>query len=90
MLQQVVGESPLYQEIMQLGEERGLKLGEERGKLEGLREAVLDLYADRAPELVDAARTFISALNDQTQLRALLRQVSQAQDVARLRELLGQ
>ncbi len=100
VLQKVVEESPLYQEIIQLGEERGLKLGEERGlklgeergeergKIEGLRVAIVDLCGAKAPEMAETLSAHIRQITDPVRLRQILLGISQAQTPEELRLLI--
>src|SRR5215470_15208977 len=67
----ILRETPIYQEI--------LKEGRERGQLEALRQAIVDIVVERFPKLVRLAKKQVAAIEDPELLRHVLVKVSVAQ-----------
>lgn len=72
----ILRETWVFQEIMQEGEEKGLKKG-----LDELRQTLLDVVQARFPELVFLARGQVAFIENPEVLRALIVKVSTAHTV---------
>jgi predicted transposase YdaD len=81
----ILRESPLYQQILAEGEARGEAKGEAKG-IAAMRQAILEIVQQRFASLTDLAETLVAAINDLTQLQDLLRKLIQAQDVEQARQ----
>lgn len=82
---ELVRTSPLYQEIMHQGEERGIKVGE----LQTLREVALRLVRRHYPNLEEAARARLKAIEDTDQLQLIIDGLDDARDMAAAHAVLG-
>lgn len=78
---ELVRKSPLYQEI--------LHEGEELGELRVLREVALRLIKRHYPDLEEAARSRLEAIEDTDQLQQIIDGLDDAQDLAAARAALG-
>ncbi len=67
----IIRESPYYQEILQEGREEG--------KLEALRQTVIDIVVERFPRLLRTARKQVTFMEDPTALRHAIVKLSMAQ-----------
>ena len=76
MFNDILRETWVFQEVMQEGEEKGLKKG-----LEDLRQALLDVVQARFPELAFLARGQIAFIEDLEVLRSLIVKMSTAQTI---------
>ena len=75
MLEDFLRDTPVYQEVLAKGEERGLeiglKLGFKKGILQVLRQTLLDIVLERFPEFVCLAKKQSEAIEDPELLRHL-------------------
>ena len=67
----ILRETPIYQEI--------LKEGLERGQFEELRQAIVDIVVEHFPKLVRSAKKQVAAIEDPELLQHVLVKVSVAQ-----------
>ncbi len=100
MLEDIMKESWVYQEKMQLAEERGLAKGLEKGLEEGLatglekalqshRQAIVDIVSKRFPLLSQLSSQQVAHMTDLDALRILVVNISIADNVeAARRELI--
>ncbi len=79
----ILRETWVFQEIMQEGEEKGLKKG-----LEGLRQTLLDVVQARFPELSFLARGQVAFIEDLEVLRGLIVKMSTAQTMEQAQQRL--
>lgn len=80
MFQDILRESPIYQEIV----EQGL----EKGKIQGQREMLLDLVQMRFPELLTLAKQQTDGITDSGVLPSLNHKLFAAQTVEEARQVL--
>jgi hypothetical protein len=80
MFQDILRESPIYQEIV----EQGL----EKGKIQGQREMLLDLVQMRFPELLTLAKQQTDGITDPGVLSSLNHKLFVAQTVEEARQVL--
>src|SRR5215469_16933187 len=71
----ILRETPIYQEILKEGREEGL----ERGRIEALRQAIVDIVVERFSKLVRLAKKQVAAIEDPEVLRHVLVKVSVVQ-----------
>jgi hypothetical protein len=84
-----VKESPIYQEIIDLGVEQGREQGLEQGRVLALRAAILRVVQRRFAPLFAIAEPHIIALSDPAKLQAILDDLPYAPDEAAARSILG-
>jgi predicted transposase YdaD len=72
MLEDILRETPVYQEVLAEGEEKGL----EKGKLEAQHELLLDIVQERFPEIASLARRQADTIEDPEVLRRLIVKLS--------------
>ncbi len=72
----ILGETPIHQEILKEGREEGLQLGLQRGQLEALRQTVIDVVVERFPKLVRLTKKQVARVEDPELLRHVLVKVS--------------
>jgi len=80
----VFAQTPTYQKLVK----QGLEKGREEGKLEGLRQAVVDVVQERFPEIVAFAQKQVEGVEDLTLLRQLNVKMSTAQTIQEAIQLL--
>jgi hypothetical protein len=80
MFQDILRESPIYQEIV----EQGL----EKGKIQGQREMLLDLVQMRFPELLTLAKQQTDGITDPGVLPSLNHKLFAAQTIEEARQVL--
>lgn len=76
MLEDILYDTPAYQQILQQGREEGVEQGIEEGKIQGARQAILDIVEDRFPKLLPLAQHHIEPVADLGSLRRILVKVS--------------
>jgi predicted transposase YdaD len=80
MLEDILRDTPLYQEVlaegMEKGLEEGLEKGREEGKLEAQRQTFLDVVQERFPAIVRLAKQQADAIQDPEVLRHLTVKIS--------------
>jgi flagellar biosynthesis/type III secretory pathway protein FliH len=84
MFQDILRESPIYQEII----EQGLEKGIEKGKIQGQREMLLDLVHIRFPELLTLAKQQTDGITDPGVLPSVNHKLLAVQAVEEARQLL--
>ena len=85
MLDRFIQESPLYQEILEKGEQIGLQ----KGALLNWRGSIAEILGYRFPTLKEAGNAQLATMNDVALLRQLVVQVAIAPDESAARALLG-
>ena len=71
MLEDILRDTPVYQEVLAEGMEKGLEKGIKEGKLRALRQTLLDIVLERFPEFVCLAKQQSEAIEDPELLRHL-------------------
>ena len=89
----ILRESPLYQQILAEGEAKGEARGEAKGEAKGIaqgvaamRQAILEIVQQRFASLTDLTAALVTTINDLTQLQRLLTKLILAQDVEQARQ----
>ncbi len=77
----ILRESPFYQQILAEGEAKGKAKG-----VAAMRQAILELVQQRFASLTDLTATLVPTINDLTQLQRLLTKLILAQDVEQARQ----
>ena len=77
----ILRETPIYQEILKEGREEGL----ERGRIEALRQAIVEVVVERFPQFVRLAKEQVALIEDPEVLRHVLVKVSVAQSAEEAR-----
>jgi predicted transposase YdaD len=72
MLEDILRDTPVYQEVLAKGEEKG----REEGKLEAQRQTLLDIVEERFPAIVRLAKQQAAAIQDPEVLRRLTVKIS--------------
>ena len=72
MLEDILRDTPVYQEVLAEGEEKG----REEGKLEAQRQTLLDVVQERFPAIVRLAKQQADAIQDPEVLRRLTVKIS--------------
>ncbi len=72
MLEDILRDTPVYQEVLAEGLEKGLK----EGKLEAQRQTLLDIVQERFPEIARLAKQQADAIEDSEVLRRLTVKIS--------------
>ena len=88
-MQDILRETPYYQEILKEGLqeghheglEQGLQQGLQQGELAGLRQGLVEVVIGRFPKLTRLARKQVAVVDEPALLRHLLVQVSMAQSL---------
>lgn len=99
MLGDFLRDSPVYQEVLEEGAEKGLEKGLEKGREEGLakgreeamqqqRNALLEIVIDRFPELFRQAKKDADAIDDPAILLRLIVKMSTIKNVEEAKRLL--
>ena len=76
MLEDILRDTPVYQEVLAEGEEKGLEKGREEGKLEAQRQTLLDVVQERFPAIARIAKQQADAIQDPEVLRRLTVKIS--------------
>ena len=80
MLEDILRDTPVYQEVLARGVEEGLEKGVEKGreegKLEAQRQTLLDIVEERFPAITHVARRQAEAIKDPDVLRRLTVKIS--------------
>src|SRR5574337_209027 len=76
MLEDILRDTPVYQEVLAEGEEKGLEKGREEGKLEAQRQTLLDIVQERFPAIARLAKRQADAIEDPEVLRHLTVRIS--------------
>lgn len=76
MLEDILRDTPVYQEVLAEGEEKGLEKGREEGKLEAQRQTLLDIVQERFPAIARLAKRQADAIEDPEVLRRLTVKIS--------------
>ena len=84
MLEDILRDTPVYQEVLAEGEEKGLEKGLEKGRELGLKEGeilaqrqtLLDIVQERFPEIARLAKQQVDAIEDTDVLRRLTVKIS--------------
>jgi predicted transposase YdaD len=80
MLEDILRDTPVYQEVLAKGVEEGLEKGVEKGreegKLEAQRQTLLDIVEERFPAITHVARRQAEAIKDPDVLRRLTVKIS--------------
>ncbi|HEY6285797.1 MAG TPA: hypothetical protein VIX20_09055 [Ktedonobacteraceae bacterium] len=71
MLEDILQDTPVYQEVLAKGEEKGLEKG-----LEAQRQTLLDIVQERFPAIAHLARRQADAIKDPDVLRRLTVKIS--------------
>jgi predicted transposase YdaD len=71
MLEDILRDTPVYQEVLAEGLEQGLEKGIKEGKLEAQRQTLLDIVEERFPEIVRLAKRQADTIEDPEVLRRL-------------------
>ncbi len=82
----LVKDTPVYREMMRDAREEGLKEGREEGREEGLRQAAMDIIAERFPRMVRLATGILPTIDNSSVLRSLIVKMSTAQTATEARE----
>jgi len=72
MLEDILRDTPVYQEVLAKGLEKGL----EQGKLEAQRQTLLDVVQERFPAIARLAKKQADAIEDPEVLRRLIVKLS--------------
>ena len=75
MLEDILRDTPVYQEVLAEGLEKGMEKGLEKG-LETQRQTLLDIVQERFPEIASLARRQADTIEDPEILRHLIVKVS--------------
>ncbi len=81
----ILRESPLYQQILAEGEAKGEARGIAQG-VAAMRQAILEIVYQRFASLTDLTATLVPTINDLTQLQRLLTKLILVQDVEQARQ----
>ena len=75
MLEDILRDTPVYQEVLAEGMEKGLEEGLEK-VLEAQRQTLLDIVQERFPEIARLAKQQVDAIEDTDVLRRLTVKIS--------------
>ena len=75
MLEDILRDTPVYQEVLAEGEEKGLERGLEQG-LETQRQTLLDIVQERFPAIARLAKQQADTIEDPEMLRRLIVKIS--------------
>ncbi len=87
----ILQETPVYQFLTKEAREEGRQEGREEGRQEGLetfRQAIVEIVRKRFPKIVRLARKQVAVVDDPEQLRQLVVDISVAQSVEEVTQLL--
>ena len=76
MLEDILRDTPVYQEVLAEGEEKGLEKGIKEGELRAQRQTLLDIVQERFPEIARLAKQQADAIEDPEVLRRLTVKIS--------------
>ena len=76
MLEDILRDTPVYQEVLAKGLEKGLEQGIKEGKLEAQRQTLLDVVQERFPAIARLAKKQANAIEDPEVLRRLIVKLS--------------
>jgi flagellar biosynthesis/type III secretory pathway protein FliH len=76
MLEDILRDTPVYQEVLAEGEEKGLEKGIKEGELRAQRKTLLDIVQERFPEIARLAKQQADAIEDPGVLRRLTVKIS--------------
>ncbi len=72
MLDTFLRESPLYQEILEEGEMKGLERGRDQGHVEEARQIILLIVQQRFPTIQSQVAEYLATITDLDQLRVII------------------
>ncbi|HJT55233.1 MAG TPA: hypothetical protein VJ761_01965 [Ktedonobacteraceae bacterium] len=88
----VLRETPVYQQMtrwaLEEGLEKGLEKGREEGRYEGLQQALLAIVTERFPKLVRLTNKVVALIDKPEVLQLLIVKMSIAQSVEEARQYL--
>jgi predicted transposase YdaD len=84
----VLRETPVYQEMTRWAREEGLQEGRQEGRLEGLQQALLAILAERFPKLVRLAKKQMAVIEEPEILQLLIVKMSVAQSAEEAKQYL--
>jgi len=91
----ILQETPVYKFMTKEAREEGLQEGLEKGRQEGrqeaceaLRQVIVDIVRKRFPKIVRLARKQVAVVDDPVRLRKLVVDISVAQSVEEVTQLL--
>ena len=76
MLEDILRDTPVYQEVLAEGEEKGLEKGIKEGELRAQRQTLLDIVQERFPAIARLAKQQADAIEDPEVLRRLTVKIS--------------
>jgi predicted transposase YdaD len=76
MLEDILRDTPVYQEVLAEGEEKGLEKGIKEGELRAQRQTLLDIVQERFPAIARLAKQQADAIEDPAVLRRLTVKIS--------------
>jgi predicted transposase YdaD len=76
MLEDILRDTPVYQEVLAEGVEQGIEQGIKEGKLEAQRQTLLDVVQERFPGITHLAKKQADAIEDPDVLRHLIVKMS--------------
>jgi predicted transposase YdaD len=76
MLEDILRDTPVYQEVLAEGEEKGLEKGIKEGELRAQRQTLLDIVQERFPAIARLAKQQADAIEDPEVLRRLIVKIS--------------
>ncbi len=76
MLEDILRDTPVYQEVLAEGEEKGLEKGIKEGELRAQRQTLLDIVQERFPAIARLAKRQADAIEDPEVLRHLTVKIS--------------
>ena len=88
MFQDILSESPIYQEIFGEGEEKGRREGRREGALQAQAEMLLNIVKLRFPELQELAKQQADTIKDVSVLSAINLNLVMAQTTEEARHVL--
>ena len=76
MLEDILRDTPVYQEVLAEGEEKGLEKGIKEGELRAQRQTLLDIVQERFPAIARLAKQQADIIEDPEVLRHLIVKIS--------------
>jgi predicted transposase YdaD len=76
MLEDILRDTPVYQEVLAEGEEKGPEKGIKEGELRAQRQTLLDIVQERFPAIARLAKRQADAIEDPEVLRHLTVKIS--------------